>query len=119
MLILHPTDTTVDPAFKAMAEPRRREILRLLASSEMTSGEIAAQFDVTGPAISQHLGVLVEAGLVAVRREGTKRIYRALPQRIDEMRTYLAGFSAASLDQLKAAAEQSEKEGAGNAKRVM
>jgi DNA-binding transcriptional ArsR family regulator len=109
MLKYEPTSTTLDQAFKAIAEPRRREILRLLAASELTSGEIAAQFDVTGPAISQHLGVLAEAGLVSVRREGTKRIYRALPQRINEIQAYLADFWATGLERLKAAAEQEER----------
>ena len=52
----------MDLALKAIAEPRRRAILRLVRADELSSGEIAAQFDVTGPAISQHLGVLKEAG---------------------------------------------------------
>jgi DNA-binding transcriptional ArsR family regulator len=109
MLNQSATGTTIDQTFRAMAEPRRREILRLLATSDLTSGEIAAQFDVTGPAISQHLGVLADAGLVSVRREGTKRIYRALPQRIDEVRAYLADFWATSLERLKAEAEAEER----------
>ena len=70
-------ETTADPILKAIAEPRRREILRLLAASELTAGAVAGHFDVTQPAISQPLGVLAEVGLVAVRRDGTRRFYRA------------------------------------------
>jgi DNA-binding transcriptional ArsR family regulator len=102
-------NSSIDPILRALAEPRRREILRLLGDLEMTSGEIAARFEVTGPAISQHLGVLTGAGLVTVRREGTKRIYRAMPQRVDEVRAYLAGFWSTGLEQLKAEAESEER----------
>ena len=91
-----------------MAEPRRREILRLLADGELSSGEIAAHFDVTGPAISQHLGVLAGAGLVAARSEGTKRMYRLVPQRILEVRAYLEEFWTSGLERLKEAAEDEE-----------
>ena len=75
----------------------------------MTSGEIAGHFDVTGPAISQHLGVLAEAGLVTVRREGTRRIYTAVPRRFDEVREYLAGFWEAGLERLKREAETEQR----------
>ena len=85
-------ETSADPVLKAIAEPRRREILRLLAGCEMTAGAIAGHFDLTQPAISQHLGVLAKAGLVEVRRDGTRRFYRALPQRVEDLRGYLSGF---------------------------
>ncbi|MEE8518590.1 MAG: metalloregulator ArsR/SmtB family transcription factor [Dehalococcoidia bacterium] len=104
------TDITgIDGSFRALAEPRRREILRLVRGDEMTSGAIAAHFDVTGPAISQHLGVLLEAGLVTMRREGTKRLYRAAPDRLRDVRAYLAGFWEASLEELKSEAEEDER----------
>jgi len=70
----------VDEAFKALVEPRRRAILRLVATDELAAGEIAAAFSVTRSAVSQHLSVLKEAGLVAERRAGTRRLYRARPE---------------------------------------
>jgi DNA-binding transcriptional ArsR family regulator len=72
---------------RVLAEPRRREILRLVWDDEHTAGDIAAHFDVTFGAVSQHLGVLRQAGLVVVRRDGTRRFYRA-------DRVALAPFSA-------------------------
>ncbi len=102
-------DSSADPILKAITEPRRREILRLLADSELTAGAVAGHFDVTQPAISQHLGVLKEAGLVAVRREGTRRYYRALPERVDDLREYLSRFWVSGLERLKAEAETDER----------
>src|SRR6478736_5019065 len=78
-------------AIQALAEPRRREILQLIRDRELTAGEIASGFDVTRPAISQHLGVLKEAGLVSERREGTKRFYRARPEGLRELKEFLEG----------------------------
>jgi DNA-binding transcriptional ArsR family regulator len=102
-------NTSIDAAFKATSEPRRREILRLLGAGELSAGEIASRFDVTQPAISQHLSVLAQAGLVVARKDGTKRMYRAVPQRIEEIRAYLAGFWAIGLDRLKAEAESEQR----------
>lgn len=96
-------------AFAALGEPRRREILRLVASAEMSVGEIAGRFDVTRPAISQHLRVLKEAGLVTERRDGTKRLYRARPETLAELRAALEEFWDDSLRSLKAAAEQEQQ----------
>ena len=95
----------MDAALRALAEPRRREILGLVRDRELTVGEIASQFDVTRPAISQHLKVLREAGLVSVGREGTRRYYRALPEGLNELRAFLEGFWDVRLEALKAAAE--------------
>ena len=64
-------------ALKAIVVPRRRQILRLVRDEELSAGEIAAHFDVTRPAVSQHLTLLKEAGLVHERRNGTRRLYRA------------------------------------------
>lgn len=72
--------------------PTRREILRLVWTTELAAGEIAGHFDVTRPAISQHLRVLKEAGLVSERRSGTKRLYRARPESIAELRAYLESY---------------------------
>jgi len=94
---------------KAMAEPRRLEILRLVGERELSAGDIAGRFEVTRPAISQHLRVLKEAGLVSERRDGTRRFYRARPERIDELRRWLDGFWEAGLSSLKRAAEREER----------
>jgi DNA-binding transcriptional ArsR family regulator len=99
----------VDAVLNAIAEPRRRKILQLVSTKELSAGEIASRFDVTRPAISQHLTVLTLAGLVSVRREGTRRIYRARPEGLVELRGFLDEFWADGLDRLKAAAEQAEK----------
>jgi DNA-binding transcriptional ArsR family regulator len=90
----------------ALADPRRRAILRLVRDVERPSDEIAAHFpDVTGLAISQHLRVLREAGLVAERRSGTRRLYRARPQGLSEFRLRLRDFWDDALEDLKDAAE--------------
>ena len=99
----------VDLALKAIAEPRRRAILRLVRADELSSGEIASQFDVTGPAISQHLGVLKEAGLVTERREGTRRLYRARPEGLRDLRAFLEDFWDDGLERLRAAAEHDQR----------
>jgi DNA-binding transcriptional ArsR family regulator len=95
-------------AFAALAEPTRREIVRIIARGELSVGEIARRFDVTRPAISQHLRVLKEANLVSERREGTRRFYRARPETLAELRAYLEEFWDESLRSLKAAAERAE-----------
>src|SRR2546421_1977706 len=95
-----------DPVLHALADARRRAILRLVRDTERPSGEIAAHFpEVTGPAISQHLRVLREAGLVAERRSGTRRLYRARPERLRELRAWLRDFWRDALEDLKDAAE--------------
>jgi DNA-binding transcriptional ArsR family regulator len=98
----------VDATLHALAEPRRREILALVREDELSAGEIASRFPVSWPAISQHLGVLKGAGLVAERREGTRRLYRARPEGLVELRDYLDAFWAAGLDRLKREAEREE-----------
>ncbi|MEX2553686.1 MAG: metalloregulator ArsR/SmtB family transcription factor [Actinomycetota bacterium] len=99
----------MEAALKAIAEPRRRAILRLVRDEERTAGEIAEAFEVTRPAISQHLGVLKEAGLVHERREGTRRYYRARPQGLHELKLFLEEFWDERLAVLKEAAEQEER----------
>jgi DNA-binding transcriptional ArsR family regulator len=96
---------------QAISEPRRREILRLVRDRELAAGEIASHFDVTRPAISQHLTVLKNAGLVSERRDGTRRIYRARPEGLAELRSFLEGFWDESLEQLKREAESEERRG--------
>lgn len=91
-------ERATDEALRAIAEPRRRAILRLVADDELAAGEIAAVFDVTRTAISQHLTVLKNAGLLTERREGTRRLYRARPEGLDGLREFLDDMWAASLD---------------------
>jgi len=95
----------VDDTFHALAEPRRRAILRLVQAGEMAAGEIAAHFEVTRPAISQHLRVLRTAGLLIERRQGTRRLYRARPEGLAELRAYLDEFWDTGLERLRSAAE--------------
>ena len=99
----------LDLALRAIAEPTRREILRLVQDSELPAGQIASRFDVTRPAISQHLRVLADAGLVTVRRDGTRLFYRARPEGLEALRQYLDSFWAQGLHRLKQAAEQDKE----------
>jgi DNA-binding transcriptional ArsR family regulator len=87
-----------DEVLRAIAEPRRREILRLVAHDEIAAGEIAAAFDVTRTAVSQHLTVLRNAGLITERREGTRRLYRARPEGLAGLREFLDGMWSSSLE---------------------
>lgn len=99
----------MEEALRAIAEPRRRQILALVRDDELSAGEIAGHFDVTRPAVSQHLTVLKEAGLVTERRDGTRRLYRARPQGLAELRQFLEGFWDDRLAKLKSEAERKEK----------
>jgi DNA-binding transcriptional ArsR family regulator len=98
-------ERATDEALKAIAEPRRRAILRLVADGELAAGEIAAAFEVTRTAVSQHLTVLKNAGLLAERRDGTRRLYRARPEGLDGLRELLNEMWAASLDAARQIAE--------------
>jgi DNA-binding transcriptional ArsR family regulator len=101
----------MDAALKALAEPRRREILRLVWSDELPATQIAARFhDVTRPAVSQHLGILREANLVTERRDGTRRLYRANQAEMDRLRRYLDEYWTESLQRLQSLAESAERE---------
>ncbi len=88
----------IDEAMRALAEPRRRAILRLVAHDELAAGEIAAAFEVTRTAVSQHLTVLKNAGLLTERREGTRRLYRTRPEGLAELREFLEDMWGSSLD---------------------
>src|SRR5258708_12887942 len=79
----------IDSAIRAIAEPRRRDILRLVRDQELAAGAIASHFDVTRPAVSQHLRVLKDAGLISERRAGTRRLYRARPESLADLRRFL------------------------------
>jgi DNA-binding transcriptional ArsR family regulator len=99
----------VEAALKAIAAPRRRQILSLVRDGELSAGQIATHFDVTRPAISQHLNVLKEAGLVSERRNGTQRLYRARPEGLVEVKAFLEEFWDARLEALKREAEKEER----------
>jgi DNA-binding transcriptional ArsR family regulator len=101
----------MDAAFKALAEPRRRAILRLVWSQELPATEIAEQFsDVSRPAISQHLSVLKEAELVNERRDGTRRLYSANTRTMAELRSFLDDYWTSGLERLRDVAEAAEAE---------
>ena len=95
----------METVLRALADPTRLAILRLVRDRERTAGQIAERFPVTPSAISQHLAVLAGAGLLARRREGTRRLYRARPEGLRELRAFLEGFWDQGLDALKRAVE--------------
>ena len=99
----------MDAALRALAEPRRREILRLVWDRERPVGDIAAHFDVTQPAVSQHLRVLREADLVTERRDGTRRLYRARPDTVEALRDFLDDYWTSGLSRLRDVAEAAER----------
>jgi DNA-binding transcriptional ArsR family regulator len=98
----------IEAALRAIADPRRREILELVRDQDRSVTEIAAEFDVSRPAISQHLAILIEAELVSVTPIGTRRMYRARPDGLSELRDYLDGFWTHSLARLKDEAEATD-----------
>ncbi len=95
----------MDLVARAIAAPRRREILALVRDEELSAGEIASRFDVSRPAISQHLAALREAGLLSERRDGTRRLYRARPEALAGLRDFLNEFWTDRLERLRLAAE--------------
>jgi DNA-binding transcriptional ArsR family regulator len=99
----------MEAALRAIAEPRRRRILQLVWERELSAGQIASQFEVSRPAISQHLGVLKEAGLVDERRNGTQRLCRARPQGLAELKAFLDAFWGERLESLQHDAEREER----------
>ncbi len=100
-----------EAALRAIASPRRREILRLVWEQELSSGDIAARFDVSWPAISQNLRVLEAAGLVRSQRRGTTRLYRADRARLGPLKAVLTKMWEADLDRLAGLAEAEERAG--------
>ena len=102
--------------FEAIAQPTRREILRMLAGGELNAGAIASRFDVSQPAVSQHLKVLKEAGLVSERREGTRRVYSVRAEGLQDLHDFLAELLPARLERLKELAEDEERRGGRDAR---
>ena len=100
----------MDAALKALAEPHRRKVLTILQTrGELAAGAIAAEFELTRPAVSQHLTVLRGAGLVRERRAGTRRLYSVQPDGLRDVRTFLETFWDDRLVALKERAEQGEE----------
>jgi DNA-binding transcriptional ArsR family regulator len=101
---------STDDMLHALADGTRRDILRLVWTHERASGEIAARFTLTRQAISQHLGVLLGCGLLSVRADGTKRLYRANRSPIEQLRAEFDLFWEQSLDRLSSAAQELDRE---------
>lgn len=99
----------MDTALRALAEPRRREILKLVRNRERTASDIATHFPISRPAVSQHLRTLEDARLVTVRLDGTKRWYRARPEGLGEVRRWVDSMWSDRLRDLKRAAEHEER----------
>jgi DNA-binding transcriptional ArsR family regulator len=99
----------IEKVLHALAEPRRRDILYLVRDGELTSSAIASHFDISAPAVSQHLKVLEQSGLVVVRRDGTKRYYGIRRDGFSELKQYIDRFWDDSLLLLKEAAEEEER----------
>ena len=91
---------------RALAEPRRRQILRLVAGGERAAGDIAAEFEVTRTAISQHLTVLKAAGLLHERRDGTRRLYSVRSEALEEARRVLDRAWSNALDTARSLVEE-------------
>lgn len=94
----------------ALADPTRREVFERLRGGPLAVGEIAAALPVSRPAVSQHLRVLKEAGLVTERKDGTRRLYRVDPTGVAALRDYFDGFWTDALAAFKEAAEAEQKE---------
>jgi DNA-binding transcriptional ArsR family regulator len=95
-------------SLQVVAEPRRRAILRLVWGRELAASDIAAHFDVSFPAVSQHLGVLRDAGFVSVRREGRTRLYKADCRALGPLRPMLEKMWTEKLDRLVSLVEEEE-----------
>lgn len=96
-------------ALRALADGTRREILSLVWEKERPAGEIATHFSLTRPAVSQHLTALLESRLVSVRQEGTRRLYHANRNAIEQLRSELEAFWGGCIGKLKTAAERAQK----------
>ena len=104
----------MDEALRALAEPRRRAILRLVASTELAAGEIAGCFEVSRTAVSQHLTVLKNAGLLTERKVATRRLYRARPEGLAGLREFLDQMWASSLEVARDLVEADRAAGAAD-----
>ncbi|MBJ7609089.1 MAG: winged helix-turn-helix transcriptional regulator [Candidatus Dormibacteraeota bacterium] len=103
------TAEAADLVLRALADPSRRTMLRLVRSQELAAGQIATQFPISQQAVSQHLQVLHRAGLVAERREGTRRLYVLQPDALAPVRALLDDLWPDALDRLKRIVEQDKR----------
>ncbi|HVY38610.1 MAG TPA: metalloregulator ArsR/SmtB family transcription factor [Polyangia bacterium] len=103
------TNQSVAAAFVALSDPTRRQIFERLAQRNRSVGELAEGLPVTRPAVSQHLRVLTDAGLVTHQRDGARRVYRIDPRGLQMMRAYLDRFWDRALLAFQAAVEEEEK----------
>lgn len=94
---------------RALAEPQRVRLLRLVGDRELAAGEIAEHFDITAQAVSQHLRVLKDADMLNERRDGTRRLYSIRPEAIESVREFLEELWPASLARLKDAVEKDRR----------
>lgn len=99
----------MDAVLRALAEPNRRKILSLVRDGERSAGEIAAAFAISRPAVSQHLKVLEAAGLVSVRKAGTRRLYLARREPLAELKAFVDAYWQEGLGRLKDAAEAEQR----------
>jgi len=102
--------TNVDAAISALGDPTRKTIFERLTRGPLAVGELAGELPVSRPAVSQHLKVLKEAGLVVDRRQGTRRLYQADPQALADLRAYFDAFWDQSLAAFRAAAEREDSD---------
>ena len=110
------SDRSIDPTgpdavLRALADPQRRQMLRLVRSDELAAGEIATHFEITQQAVSHHLHVLERAGLVQERREGTRHLYLLRPEALDPVRIVLADLWPVALERLKQVVERNRRVG--------
>ncbi len=103
------TVEAADLVLRALADPTRRTMLRLVRGQELAAGQIATHFPMTQQAVSQHLRVLHRAGLVAERREGTRRLYQLQPDALGPVRALLDDLWPDALDRLKHIVEQDKR----------
>ncbi|HWA65553.1 MAG TPA: metalloregulator ArsR/SmtB family transcription factor [Mycobacteriales bacterium] len=102
-------DDQADVVLRALADPHRRQILRLVRTGELAAGEIASHFDASQQAVSHHLQVLARAGLLSERRDGVRRLYALDPHGLDPVRGVLAELWPATLQRLKQVVEAEQR----------
>jgi DNA-binding transcriptional ArsR family regulator len=99
----------MDTELRALADETRRHIIALVWNEERTASDIASQFAMSRPAISQHISVLLKSDLISLRRSGTRRLYRANQATMAKLQTEMASFWDRGLSRLKRAAERAER----------
>jgi DNA-binding transcriptional ArsR family regulator len=111
-------DDPADVVLRALADPHRRQILRLVRRDELAAGEIASHFDATQQAVSHHLQVLARAGLLSERRDGVRRLYALDPQALDPVREMLSELWPSALERLKYVVERDQQKKSAKPKKA-